>query len=223
MSGLGSETLSLTLFVQAERLFRVRDEQLWVLVYPAAQIISTDKLLSTNIFIIKLHEDRNNRYIQHKDTGLTSTDLVCASSMSVQMAGPSTSSAMDVDTVVQTTTSTSHTEHITVTTTPQKNHARPIKRVIPPAAIGYVYDKRMLLHSARNGHTEAPERISRVFEMLEENGYIDLMKELPIRQVEREEVLLVHSEGLWEKVIAISGRMICLQTLPIHPSNIVSS
>ena len=72
--------------------------------------------------------------------------------------------------------------------------------------IAYVYDIRMMFHSPRNEHTEAPDRISRVHDILSTGGYLDLMAQIPVRQVEREEVLLVHSENLWEKVMSISGK-----------------
>ena len=137
--------------------------------------------------------------------------------MNGQTAGPSRSMDMDVDHVVQTTTTITQSEQVIVNTTAQTNHSPPVKRLIPRATIGYVYDDRMMMHAARNGHTEAPERISRVYEILEKNGCIDVMEQLPIREAEREEILLVHSEGLWEKVLAISGqfRRRCPRTLPL--------
>ncbi|THH28655.1 hypothetical protein EUX98_g5539 [Antrodiella citrinella] len=123
------------------------------------------------------------------------------SNMSAQMAGPSgtsTSSAMDVD-IVQSSISITRTEHLNL------NAVGDSKKIIPKATgIGYVYDERMMLHSHRTEHTEAPERISRIYHMLLANGYIGKMEKLPIRPVERDEVLLVHSETLWEKVMAIS-------------------
>ena len=69
--------------------------------------------------------------------------------------------------------------------------------------VGYVYSSKMMTHSCANGHCEQPERISRIFDILKEHGCLARMKHLPIRRVLREEALLVHSESLWEKVLAL--------------------
>ena len=69
--------------------------------------------------------------------------------------------------------------------------------------VGYVYSSKMMTHSCANGHCEQPERISRIFDILREHGCLAKMKQLPIRRVVREEALLVHSQSLWEKVLAL--------------------
>ncbi len=72
------------------------------------------------------------------------------------------------------------------------------------ATVGFVYDNQMMLHSCIRGHAEAPERISRIFDALKQAQCLSRMSQIPIRMVEREEVLLVHSESLWDKVVAVS-------------------
>ncbi len=71
--------------------------------------------------------------------------------------------------------------------------------------VGYVYSSKMMTHSCAHGHPEQPERISRIFDILKDNDCLVRMKQLPIRRVLREEALLVHSQSLWEKVIALHG------------------
>ncbi|GJE95460.1 histone deacetylase clr3 [Phanerochaete sordida] len=75
-------------------------------------------------------------------------------------------------------------------------------RPITPT-VGYVYDSRMMGHSCISGHPEQPERIKRIHDAFRDAGLIAKMKKLAIREAERDEVLLVHSETLWDKVMAI--------------------
>ncbi|KAL1942417.1 hypothetical protein VTO73DRAFT_6019 [Trametes versicolor] len=69
--------------------------------------------------------------------------------------------------------------------------------------VGYVYSSKMMSHSCVHGHCEQPERISRIFDILNQNDCLKKMKRLPIRRVLREEALLVHSQALWDKVLAL--------------------
>ncbi|KAI0633452.1 histone deacetylase complex protein [Trametes polyzona] len=69
--------------------------------------------------------------------------------------------------------------------------------------VGYVYSNKMMSHSCAHDHCEQPERISRIFDILNQNGCLEKMKKLPIRRVLREEALLVHSQALWDKVVAL--------------------
>lgn len=69
--------------------------------------------------------------------------------------------------------------------------------------VGYVYDARMMGHSCISGHPEQPERIKRIYDTFRDAGLLSKMKKIAIREAEREEVLLVHSETLWDKVMAI--------------------
>ncbi|KAI8994037.1 histone deacetylase complex protein [Trametes punicea] len=69
--------------------------------------------------------------------------------------------------------------------------------------VGYVYSSKMMAHSCMHGHCEQPERISRIFDILNQNHCLEKMKRLPIRRVLQEEALLVHSQALWDKVLAL--------------------
>lgn len=85
---------------------------------------------------------------------------------------------------------------------------------IPPrmSRTGYIYDPMMMLHcpdgytptsdSAYIGdnHPEEPMRIKRIFVRLAEHGLIQRMKKLDFQEVTFEQVMLVHSEGHWDKV-----------------------
>lgn len=72
-------------------------------------------------------------------------------------------------------------------------------------AVGYVYDSRMMSHYCISGHPEEPERIKRVFDAFRDAGLISKMRKIPIREAERDEVLMIHTETLWDKVMAIGG------------------
>ncbi|OBZ68110.1 Histone deacetylase clr3 [Grifola frondosa] len=69
--------------------------------------------------------------------------------------------------------------------------------------VGYVYSTKMMTHSCIHGHPEQPERISRIFDALKQAQCLEKMRRLPIRRVLREEALLVHSETLWNKILAM--------------------
>lgn len=73
-------------------------------------------------------------------------------------------------------------------------------------SVGYVYHPQMMLHENVNGHPEEPARISQIYNLLVRNHCIVQMKEIPCREATSDEILLVHSEDLWEKVQALSGR-----------------
>lgn len=73
--------------------------------------------------------------------------------------------------------------------------------------VGYVYSTLMMTHTNTRGHhEEQPDRISRIFNLLKDSDCLTKMRRLPIRPVAREEALLVHSEALWEKIMAIQCR-----------------
>ncbi|KAI0040244.1 histone deacetylase complex protein [Auriscalpium vulgare] len=67
--------------------------------------------------------------------------------------------------------------------------------------VGYVYSSEMMLHSSEEDHPEQPERVERVYHILQENGCLASMKRIPIRPAKRQEVLLVHSLAQWQSVI----------------------
>lgn len=70
--------------------------------------------------------------------------------------------------------------------------------------VGYVYSTLMMTHTNTRGHhEEQPDRISRIFNLLKDSNCLARMRRLPIRPITREEALLVHSEALWEKILAI--------------------
>lgn len=72
---------------------------------------------------------------------------------------------------------------------------------------GLVYSSVMMLHAfpsvtqdPDDVHPEAPERISRAFIVLRENGCISRMKRIQPREVLCEEVSLIHDVGVWKGV-----------------------
>ena len=81
---------------------------------------------------------------------------------------------------------------------------------------GLCYDARMRFHSVINpmdDHPEDPRRIFRIYKKLEEAGLVSLphvsdpvdaktLKRIPVREVEREEILLVHDLNHWESMLA---------------------
>ncbi|WFD33683.1 histone deacetylase [Malassezia cuniculi] len=64
---------------------------------------------------------------------------------------------------------------------------------------GIVFDSRMMLHAtpADDGHPERPERIARIFDLLQQNGYVARMTRIPSRAAFLEEAKLVHDEKMW--------------------------
>ncbi|KAJ7287455.1 histone deacetylase complex protein [Mycena rebaudengoi] len=75
----------------------------------------------------------------------------------------------------------------------------------PNATVGFVHSSEMATHCSLSpeGHPEAPERISRIWNAIVAMGYNMKARKIPIRPVRKEEVLLVHSEDLWDKVEAL--------------------
>lgn len=78
--------------------------------------------------------------------------------------------------------------------------------------VGYVFDLRMTGHTPPtdpddpdddDDHPESPVRIVRIHARLEEAGSLALMRKIPIRNLRKDEALLVHSEDHWQKVAAI--------------------
>ena len=71
---------------------------------------------------------------------------------------------------------------------------------------GYIYDTRMMQHECiPNFHPEQPLRISSIFSKLEEAGCIHQMVHIPCREALQEEVTLVHTRTLWDKVEGFQG------------------
>lgn len=66
---------------------------------------------------------------------------------------------------------------------------------------GIVYDSRMMLHRtlADETHPERPERIARIYDLLQQHGCVKRMRHLVPREAVLAEVKLVHSEELWNQ------------------------
>ncbi|KAI9449392.1 histone deacetylase complex protein [Russula earlei] len=73
--------------------------------------------------------------------------------------------------------------------------------------VGYVYDAAMMSHIPDEGdeHPEQPQRIVAVHNTLLKHGCLSAMKRLPFRRVQREAVLLVHTEQHWRMVLALKS------------------
>ena len=78
---------------------------------------------------------------------------------------------------------------------------------------GLVYSSKMMLHADpkfidadddEGIHPEQPERISRIFDALKRGGCVARMKRFPIRNVTKEEVMLVHHQGMWDGILNTS-------------------
>jgi hypothetical protein len=80
--------------------------------------------------------------------------------------------------------------------------------LVPPTyTVGYVYDAAMMSHSPdeADDHPEQPLRIVAVHNTLLKHGCLSAMKRLPFRRVQREAVLLVHTEQHWRMVLALKS------------------
>ncbi|KAF4563367.1 Histone deacetylase hda1 [Pleurotus pulmonarius] len=72
-----------------------------------------------------------------------------------------------------------------------------------PDRVGYVYSAEMSQHFCPRGHPECPDRLLHIWDALRGAQLHTQMRCLPIRQVKREEAMLVHSEDHWNKVESI--------------------
>ena len=77
----------------------------------------------------------------------------------------------------------------------------------PTYTVGYVYDAAMMSHSPDEAdeHPEQPQRIVAVHNTLLQHGCLSAMKRLPFCRVQREAVLLVHTEQHWRMVLALKS------------------
>lgn len=74
--------------------------------------------------------------------------------------------------------------------------------------VGYCYDPRMRGHKNLSyDHPEQPARITSIFETLESSGCTSRMIVLPARKVSEDEVALVHSRNVWERVNEIECKI----------------
>ncbi len=77
----------------------------------------------------------------------------------------------------------------------------------PTYTVGYVYDAAMMSHSPDEGdeHPEQPQRIVAVHNTLLKHGCLSAMKRIPFGRVQREAVLLVHTEQHWRIVLGFKS------------------
>lgn len=77
----------------------------------------------------------------------------------------------------------------------------------PTYTVGYVYDAAMMSHGPDEAdeHPEQPQRIVAVHNTLLKHGCLSAMKRLPFCRVQREAVLLVHTEQHWRMVLALKS------------------
>jgi histone deacetylase 6 len=116
------------------------------------------------------------------------------------MDAPISSNAMDVDADTRSAAAAAFEF------SPQ--HEGVHEKHIPRSNVGYAYSSEMLLHlqsstSEEDHHPEIPERIKRIWELLQAEGCLKEMYNIPIRLVKKEEALLVHSESHWQKVLEL--------------------
>ncbi|KAF5321404.1 hypothetical protein D9619_001742 [Psilocybe cf. subviscida] len=86
---------------------------------------------------------------------------------------------------------------------PQRPRAMSLPSKEPEFSVGYVYSSEMMSHFSPHGHPEQPARIQQIWQTIVHDQLTKKMKWIPIREVRKEEALLVHSEDLWDKVVAI--------------------
>lgn len=116
-----------------------------------------------------------------------------------QAAGPSPSDLMDVD-----------SDGVAPSIVPCGPRASSLPANPPDYTVGYIYSSEMMSHFSPHGHPEQPARIQQIWQTLVRDQLTKKMKWLPIRQVRKEEALLVHSEDHWDKVIALQCEYIFL-------------
>ena len=75
------------------------------------------------------------------------------------------------------------------------------KEDLKSSGTGLIYDERMKAHRCESyAHPECPERISRIWEKLVEEGVVSKCERVPARDVTEEELLLVHTKGHLEEM-----------------------
>lgn len=85
---------------------------------------------------------------------------------------------------------------------------RDMAGVASSTRVGYCYDPRMGGHENLSyDHPEQPARITTIFSELETSGCTSRMIFLPAREVSEDEVALVHSRNVWERVNEIECKV----------------
>jgi len=117
----------------------------------------------------------------------------------------STSRAMEVDVDAPTPTISGQVAPTKAVDRPVARRPRTKSLPLDPEkyAVGYVYSSDMMSHFSPHGHPEQPARIQEIWLTLVRDKLTNQMKWIPIREVRKEEALLVHSEDHWNKVVAI--------------------
>lgn len=85
---------------------------------------------------------------------------------------------------------------------------RDMASIASSTRVGYCYDPRMTGHKHTSyDHPEQPARITTIFSALETSGCTSRMIFLPSREVSEDEVALVHSRNVWERVDEIECKV----------------
>ncbi|KAF7296147.1 Histone deacetylase clr3 [Mycena kentingensis (nom. inval.)] len=120
--------------------------------------------------------------------------------------------AMDVDLDGQFAQPQPEAHPAALFNTPPQRQRSPIPRASsvplrlePHTDMAFVYSSEMMFHAPvrddpEHNHPEQPERISSIWHELAKTRLAARGARLPIRPVEKAEVLLVHSEDLWDRV-----------------------
>jgi len=71
---------------------------------------------------------------------------------------------------------------------------------------GIVKDNRYMNHQAGPFHPESPQRLEVIYAMLEESDMAGRFQEVPVREAEKKELLLIHSPEYIDRVAATEGK-----------------
>jgi acetoin utilization deacetylase AcuC-like enzyme len=84
---------------------------------------------------------------------------------------------------------------------------------------GVVREERYLDHKPSEFHPESPERLKVIYAMLDEPDMVGRFPQVPVRQVERDDLLLVHSPEYIDRIAATDGK----DHWPLDPDTSTSS
>lgn len=71
---------------------------------------------------------------------------------------------------------------------------------------GIVRDDRYLNHTMGDYHPESPKRLEVIYAMLEETDMADKFVKVPVREAQREDLLMVHSASYVDRLAATAGQ-----------------
>jgi len=83
---------------------------------------------------------------------------------------------------------------------------------------GIVRDNAYLEHCPAPGHPETPERLAKVYDLLDSLDFQDRLVNIPPRPATRDEVLLVHAPDYFDLVKTTAGGDTCALTADTHVS-----